>query len=140
MRLPYVVQQDLAYACRRTKCREIVGGSRVLKAVRRLRVAVVNGCPGHTGPAFTNFVLHEAQQTDKVAPNQGTVTIRTDDVEHRGQFSDCKHENKTGVLPPSCAATYGIYIRFMQDVAPDEARNASGFALQTQTSGVRKRK
>lgn len=76
----------------------------MLKAVRRLRVAVVNGCSGHTGLAFTIFVLHEAQQIDKVAPNQGTVTIRIDDIEHRGQFSNCKYENKTGMLPPSCAA------------------------------------
>lgn len=62
VRLPYVVQQDLTYACRKTTCLRLVGGSRVLEAVRRLWVAVVNGSLRHTGLAFTKFVPHEAQQ------------------------------------------------------------------------------
>jgi hypothetical protein len=67
VRLPYAVQRDLAYACRRTKNPKIVGRSRVLKAVRRLRVAVMNGCSGHTGLAFTDLCPMRHSNTNHIS-------------------------------------------------------------------------
>jgi hypothetical protein len=89
VRLPYVVQRDLAYACRRTRCLKIVGGSCVLKAVRRLRVAV-NGCSGHTGLAFTNLCPLRHSKHYPYQHNEGALAIRIDGFERLRQSSDCK--------------------------------------------------